>query len=125
MSAIFYHDEAQRILATKALKAEAARRGSVVHTRLLALDRFYRAEDYHQKYYLRRRADLMKTFNAVFRKPIDFADATISMRVNAYLAGHGSLETVRRELEKHGLSESDAARIRAMLAQVESKRKQR
>lgn len=125
MSAIFYHDEKQKKLATETMKAEAAKRGKAVHTLILELETFYRAEDYHQKYYLRRRADLMKTFDAVFKKPIDFVDATASMRLNAYLGRHGSLDMVRKELKSYGLSESDTGKLEAMLGRLQGERKRR
>ncbi len=54
-SAIFYHDEAQRVAAEQS-KRELERskpfRGAIV-TEIVALDAFYPAEDYHQDYYVK------------------------------------------------------------------------
>jgi peptide methionine sulfoxide reductase msrA/msrB len=50
-TAIFYHDTVQRDLAEKSKEMVAQVLGDVVVTPILGLDRFYRAEDYHQNYH--------------------------------------------------------------------------
>lgn len=53
-SAIFYHDEAQRIAAAASLAEVAARFGRPVATQLQPVgDTFHAAEAYHQDYYLK------------------------------------------------------------------------
>lgn len=49
-SVIFYHDESQRIKAVS-YRSELINRGLRVVTEVLPASVFYRAEDYHQKYY--------------------------------------------------------------------------
>jgi peptide-methionine (S)-S-oxide reductase len=54
-SAIFYHDEKQRMVAEaviQRIEAEAIWDGSIV-TEVTPLEVFYKAEDYHQEYYRR------------------------------------------------------------------------
>ena len=60
MSAVFYHNEEQKRLALATRDREAARRGSPVTTQILPATEFWLAEDYHQKYMLRRRSNLMR-----------------------------------------------------------------
>jgi len=52
-TAIFYHDEEQRRLAEESRKTleESGRFQKPVVTEIVRLERFYRAEDYHQDYY--------------------------------------------------------------------------
>jgi peptide methionine sulfoxide reductase msrA/msrB len=52
-SAIFYHDEAQRLLAEKSRQklGQSGRFDKPVVTEIIALGQFYPAEDYHQDYY--------------------------------------------------------------------------
>jgi peptide-methionine (S)-S-oxide reductase len=53
-SAIFYHDDAQRRLAESSKAAVQARFGEqTVQTQIVPAGTFYKAEDYHQDYYLK------------------------------------------------------------------------
>ena len=55
-SAIFVHDEEQRHLAEASLKTVAAQLKAPIHTEIVAAGPFYKAEDYHQDYYLKNPA---------------------------------------------------------------------
>ena len=52
-SAIFYHDDRQRALAESSKAAVAARFEQPVATEIVPAKPFYKAEEYHQKYYLK------------------------------------------------------------------------
>jgi peptide-methionine (S)-S-oxide reductase len=104
MSAIFYDSPAQKEAAEKSLAQETARGGGKVYTRILALDRFFRAEDYHQKYYLRQNATLLRDFKAIYPDAREFTDSTAAARVNGYLGGHAPINEVRRRVDDLGLS---------------------
>ncbi len=54
LSAIFYHDEEQRIIAEKSKQEEASKREKSVATQILPATVFYAAEEYHQDYYLKQ-----------------------------------------------------------------------
>jgi peptide-methionine (S)-S-oxide reductase len=119
MSAIFYHDEEQERLAVAARNREAARRGGLTHVEILPASKFYRAEDYHQKYYLRMRPELIEALKTIFASDDDFVDSRIAARLNAYLAGYGSLTDIEEEIGKAGLSAEESKRIvNSLVAQV-------
>jgi len=101
MSAILVHDERQRALATASLAREQAKLAKPITTEILSADPFTRAEDYHQKYYLRQTPWL---FLAVARQVGErdrFTDSTAAARLNA--AAGGQLERARIEGELPGL----------------------
>jgi len=50
-SVIFYHDEKQRLAAEKSKKESQKNFGDPIVTAIEPLTTFYKAEDYHQKYY--------------------------------------------------------------------------
>lgn len=50
-SAIFYHNEAQKIAAEKSMEIAATQFSSPIVTEITELGTFYEAEDYHQNYY--------------------------------------------------------------------------
>lgn len=51
MTAIFYHDDEQREIATKSIEKLEKNTGRKVATKVLESSLFYPAEDYHQNYY--------------------------------------------------------------------------
>jgi methionine-S-sulfoxide reductase len=111
MAAVFYADDAQRRAAEKSKQAVAATGGGKVHTRILPLGKFHRAEDYHQKYYLRQNTFLLRNFKAIYPDPNDFTDSTAAARANGYLGGHAPIEKVRASLDGLGLSPAGNQRL--------------
>ena len=104
MSAIFYHDESQQKLALETKAFEERRRSKKIQTEIVPFDRFYLAEDYHQKYQLRQRRQLMTEFKTLYPRNIDFVNSTAAARVNGYVGGHGKPEEIMANIERLGLS---------------------
>lgn len=113
-SAIFYHDEKQFRLALETKALEEKRRGKKIQTEILPFDRFYLAEDYHQKYQLRRQKELMEEFQAMYSQNIDFVNSTGAARVNGYVSGHGTPEEIKANLKNLGLSDEGQKRLLAI-----------
>lgn len=65
---------------------------------------FWRAEDYHQKYYLRGVRDLTRELEAMYPDADSFVESTVAARVNGYVGGHGTLVQLEKEIGKLGLS---------------------
>lgn len=104
MSAVFYHDAGQKALAEMTRDREADRRGYAITTQLLPFEQFYRAEDYHQKYELRRHRGLIREFQAMYPDAKAFTDSTAAARINGLLAGHGKRRLLEKEIDRYGLS---------------------
>ncbi len=85
--------------------------GVRVHTRIEPLTRFWMAEDYHQKYYLRQDRLLMKEFHGFYPRESDFVASTAAARVNGYLAGAAPAARLARDLEGLGLSAAASTRL--------------
>ena len=104
MSAVWYHDDGQK----QALDAAVARfekaKGRKVKTHIGRLDRFWLAEDYHQKYALRGHKAFERAFVAIYPDLDDFVDSTAATKVNAWLGGYGDRAAVRRHASKLGLT---------------------
>lgn len=103
MSIIFYHDTEQKKLALEGKKGEGERLGSEIYTEIIPATDFYLAEDYHQKYYLQGISEFKKDFTAIYPDTRNFIDSTAAARVNGYIAGYGSVETLRENLGDFGL----------------------
>lgn len=111
-SLVLAHDEAQLAAArASAERLSASLGGRPLSTRIEPLKRFWIAEDYHQKYYLRNDRALMADFRAMFVDDAKFVASTAAARVNGYVAGDGDAEQLGREIELLGLSEAGRARL--------------
>ncbi len=107
MSAVFYHTEEQQRLAVQTKQQlEAAQEGKI-YTKILPFQKFYLAEDYHQKYSLQHRKDIMQELNQLFPDLAALVDSTTAARINGYLANYGTFETLQREFERLGIPPSN------------------
>ena len=111
MSAIFYHTDEQRKLALETKAFEEDQRSRKVLTEIAPLGKFYLAEDYHQKYELRRLGDVMKEFKAIYPRNIDFINSTAAARANGFVGGHGTPEQFKATVEILGLSTTAQERL--------------
>ena len=105
-SVIFYHNEEQKQLAMESKANEESRLGRAVYTEIVSFSRFYQAEEYHQKYLLQHDRDFMKEFKAIYPDVEDIIMSTAAGRINGYLGGYGSLETLQKDINSYGLSET-------------------
>jgi peptide-methionine (S)-S-oxide reductase len=115
ISAVFYGNDEQQRLALKTKAQAAARQGRPVTTEVQPLGTFYVAEDYHQKYLLRRKADLMREFRAMYPSDADFMNSTAAARVNGFVAGNGTPEQLEKEIDSYGLSPDGMAQLRVLV----------
>lgn len=115
MSAIFYHNEEQKQVALKTKEREEVRSKKKVYTEILPFSRFYLAEDYHQKYYLRGVSYLTNEFTAIYPEPLDFVNSTAVTRVNGYAGGSGTADQLEAEIELLGLSPEGTRKLREMV----------
>lgn len=109
MAAVFYADETQKRLAFATAKQAMAGRSGPMRLPILRLGGFYRAEDYHQKYYLRRYTDLMREFSGYDER--EFEDSTVAMWLNACVGGYLTREELEAEVERLGLPEAGRQRM--------------
>lgn len=108
-SALFFADAEQERVA-RAVKAELeAAQGRRLFTEMGPLEGFTRAEDYHQKWYLRHDAELMREFAAYPER--EFEDSRVAARLNGYVVGDGDARQLAREVGSFGLSPGAAARV--------------
>jgi methionine-S-sulfoxide reductase len=115
-NAVFYHSEEQQRLALETRSEVEGRLGRAVKTDVEPAGRFYAAEDYHQKYTLRRYPELWSEVRARFASEDAAVASTAAARLNAYLAGYGAPSP--RDVEALGLSPRGRERLRAAVRRV-------
>ena len=111
MAAVFFHSEEQK----KAIEASRARVaeniGGEVKTRVLPFTGFTLAEGYHQKHTLRRSQLFMQEFQSMYPTLEGFVASTAAAKVNGYLAGHGTCDRLKEEIDGFGLSGEGSNRL--------------
>ncbi len=110
-SIIFCHNEAQRRLAIQSKQREEAKSGREIYTEIIPFSEFYPAEAYHQKFYLRQVPELMADFSAIYPDSNELVNSTAAARINGYIGGHGTPETLQKELASYGLSPTGTKRL--------------
>jgi len=106
MNAVFYHDEKQKRSALDSKAKVEEMTGRTVHTEVLPVRSFTLAEDYHQKYLLRRDVDLMRQLKGIYPTPMGLVNSTAAARLNGYVGGYGNMAQLEGELELLGISEA-------------------
>jgi len=103
-AAIFYHNEGQRKLATETRDRVASETKERISTAIEPYMGFHIAEDYHQKHSLRLYPEVMTEFKAIYPDMKSLINSTAVTRVNGYLGGYGSCESLKEEIDGFGLS---------------------
>ncbi|KAL4234662.1 hypothetical protein ACF0H5_006303 [Mactra antiquata] len=97
MSAIFYHNDEQRKLAEKTKAEHQSEIARPIATVISKAGPFYEAEDYHQKYILRRHSKIIDCLNLTDEELITSYTAC---RLNGYLGGYGTEESFNEEKDQ-------------------------
>ena len=111
MSLIICADEAQMDVAQKSKRALEERVGRSVWTEIVGPAPFTLAEGYHQKYYLRRVGPVISFLEAVYPDMEDLVNSTAAARLNGYVGGYGTRDTLAGEIEHYGLPEPARAAL--------------
>ncbi|TFG92467.1 MAG: peptide-methionine (S)-S-oxide reductase [Syntrophobacterales bacterium] len=98
MDAAFYHTEDQKRLILKARDRYLSEEEGKIFTKILPASAFYPAEEYHQKYSLQKERALMKVLSELYPDRQLLLDSAAAARLNGYLAGHSTLEELKRAL---------------------------
>jgi peptide-methionine (S)-S-oxide reductase len=109
-SVIFYSNEEQKEAAIKSKQREESRLGQPVFSDIEPLVKFYVAEDYHQKYYLRG-SNLMSDISAIYPDPMDLMNSPAAAKLNGFMGGYGDQAFLQKEIGKLGLSEAGKQRL--------------
>jgi len=107
---LFYEDDQQRAIAEHQLSDIEKKRGVKYNVRIQPVGSFYLAEGYHQKYNLRHEDGLMDAFSQYGF--LEFTNSHAASRLNAYVAGFLSGDSIMHELDTYDMSEDQKAIIR-------------
>lgn len=103
MAIVLTHNTSQYEQALRSKEAVAEALQARISTMVAPLQTFYRAEDYHQKYYFQN-TPLMAEIEAIYPKTLGWIDSTAVARINGYLSGYGTAATFDEDVKQLGLS---------------------
>ncbi len=110
MSRIFYHDEQQKQIAKQSKDRLEKELNGDIKTVISEFNKFYPAEDYHQKYYLKQHKDFITVYQNIYPDKKDFMRSTAVSRANGYVVGDGYLESPE-DLIGMGLTEEGRKKL--------------
>ena len=88
-----------------------------VTTEMAPAPRFWIAEDYHQKYYLRGKRALVPVLLGEEWTDEQLRESKLAARANGWIASHGTKEEIAAELEALALSEKAREALGAVLGE--------
>ncbi|WLR51921.1 peptide-methionine (S)-S-oxide reductase [Bacillus tianshenii] len=118
LSILLYHDEEQRETGERVKREWEQHLGGVIQTEIQAYSTFYLAEDYHQKYFLKRFANATAVIQRLFPNHESFVDSTIAARLNGFVKGFGKMNDLKQEIENWGLREEEKQELLNHLVRV-------
>lgn len=110
MSLILYHDGEQKAFAEKSLNEEQKKCNATFVTEIKKFEKFYPAEDYHQKYRLQNHPWLIESTGLVTGEIL--RNSPLAAKLNGYIAGAGTIEQLEKDLSTMGLSDKAAQYLR-------------
>lgn len=103
MNAVFYHDADQQFQAEASKVTLEKKISHKVKSKVVPLRSFTMAEEYHQKYLLKRHDELVDDLLRIYPNHRDLVDSTAAARLNGYAGGYGNKNQLSREIESLGL----------------------
>lgn len=103
-NAIFYQDESQKKKAEASRENLAGSSHNGIFTAIEPAGEFFAAEDYHQKYLMRKATGILQEFQSIYPDPEAFVTSTAAARINGYLGCNGEPGILEEEIEQLGLS---------------------
>lgn len=112
--AAVYRESAERIAATL---------NRPLGTRIVPGRPFFPAEDYHQKWTLRRHKLLWSELLANYANEAEALSSVAAAKLNGYAAGHGPADLLLRDMDDLGLSTSGKDYLRGIANQSKGGRR--
>ncbi|SIR03816.1 peptide-methionine (R)-S-oxide reductase MsrB [Halanaerobium kushneri] len=102
-SLILYHNSEQKQIALEMKEKLEAESGKEIKTEIKKLDRFYLAEDYHQKFRLQQQVAFRDHYLEQMTMK-EFINSPSVTKVNGYITGNGERDNIIKNIAELGLT---------------------
>ncbi|XKG87007.1 peptide-methionine (S)-S-oxide reductase [Sutcliffiella horikoshii] len=99
LSIFLFHDYYQKEVLEKIKQETQDINSQTIGTEIAPLNYFTLAEERHQKYYLKRYQNATQKLRKFFLTEEAFNNATLVARLNSFVKGHGTLYSLKDEIE--------------------------
>ena len=96
MSTVFYHNSSQ-LRAAREKKRALSQGDREACTGIYPVDRFFPAEDYQQKSYIKKSRVIYRELRESYADHRDFMRSSVAARINGYMAGFGKTHILKKE----------------------------
>ncbi len=107
LSLLFYHNVEQQQTLQQVKQDWENNNQKNIQTEIQPYSTFYRAEDRHQKYFLKRYPKALEAITSLFPTYYHYVDSTIAARLNGFVREYGLLADIKKELEFWELTENE------------------
>lgn len=118
ISLLRVHDSEQEAAATR-VKAEMEEElGEAIETEIAPFTDFTRAEERHQKYYLKRYPKTLDQLGALYEDLQFLEGSVLAARLNGFVKGYGNRESLIQEIRQWDVGEEDRQWLAAELMKL-------
>ncbi|GKV65296.1 MULTISPECIES: peptide-methionine (S)-S-oxide reductase MsrA [Sporosarcina] len=111
LSSLRYHNEQQLEVIDQVKKVMEAKLGDPIETEVTKLDRFYLAEERHQKYYLKRYPGVLDQLAEIYPAASRLTDSIFAARLNGFVKGYGTKEQIMNEIKQWKITEESRGHL--------------
>ncbi len=111
MSLLLYYNEEQYQTANAVKEEIENAEGESIQTEIASFQGFTKAEDYHQKYYLKRFPQAIAHLSRLFTDHQEMVNSTLAARLNGLVKGYGTMEDIKRDLTNWELTREEENKV--------------
>lgn len=116
-SLVFYRGDKQKEAIQRVKERQEYEKGKL-ETEIQPYSRFYKAEDRHQKYYLKRYPNAIEKLRTLYPSDDDLFNSTLAARLNGLAKGYTNMERVHNEILQWRISPSNQTMMIDLLKQI-------
>lgn len=117
-SLVLYRSQTQLNAIQHVMKLREEQGKGMPGSEISAFDRFYLAEDRHQKYYLKRYPHAIEELSSLFPSPQELTNATLAARLNGVAKGYANSHIIQEEISTWPISEEEKENMLRLIKRI-------